>query len=414
MWIATTYCGPKSRTARGRGREGAGAYPELAALGIRKGATPALQSQVGRLTALLPLIELARDELRRQGPTLDEKAVHRISHQLGAEILATRTRDLQRFRDGLLPAGQEMAGQHVVAQVDGGRVRIRTRIETTKRKGVKHRRKIRVEWREPKLLILYLSDRKGRMLKGTRPWIDGTLNGPDHTMELLAFHLHRLGAARAQAVSFVSDGAPWIWNRLDWVIGRAGLDPKRVERVLDCCHAVHHVSLALQALGLEEAERTATYRTLRHQLRGSQPGGGGHASQDGAGAALRLGGVGRDRFPGQTRGPPALRLVRLPGATPGQRRGRERDPPGDQPAAEGQRDLLEGGECRRDAGVRAAVLTGRWQETMEKVQKAMASDRRRDWQWEAPDIVGELNSAVPIRPPTPQHQSAEQNETIAA
>ena len=239
----------------------------MAALGIRKGATPALHSQVGRLTALLPSIELARDELRRQGPTLDEKAVHRMARQLGAEVLATRTRDLQRFRDGQLPAGQEMAGQHVVAQVDGGRVRIRTQIETTKRKGVKHRRKIRVEWREPKLLILYLSDRKGRMLKGTRPWIDGTMNGPDHLMELLAFHLHRLGAARAKAVSFVSDGAPWIWNRLDWVIGRAGLDPKRVERILDCCHAAHHVSLALQALGLAEAERTATYRTLRHQLR---------------------------------------------------------------------------------------------------------------------------------------------------
>jgi hypothetical protein len=216
---------------------------------------------------LLPSIELAREELRRQGPTLDEKAVHRMASQLGAEILATRTRDLQRYRAGQLSAGREMAGQHVVAQVDGGRVRIRTPIETTKRKGVKRRRTIRIEWREPTLLIRSLSDRKGRMLKGTRPWIDGTMNGPDHLMELLAFPLPRLGAARAQAVSFVSDGASWIGNRLDWVIGRAGLDPTRTERVLDCYHAAHHVSLALQALGLSEAQRTATYRILRHQLR---------------------------------------------------------------------------------------------------------------------------------------------------
>src|SRR5205085_10633397 len=78
VWIATTYCGPRSRTGRGRGREGTGAYPELAPLGIRKGATPALHSQVGRLTALLPSIELARDELRHRGPTLDEKTVHRM------------------------------------------------------------------------------------------------------------------------------------------------------------------------------------------------------------------------------------------------------------------------------------------------------------------------------------------------
>ncbi len=51
-----------------------------------------------------------------------------------------------------------MAGPHVVAQTDGGRVRIRTQVETSKRKGVTYRRKIRVEWREPKLLIVYLSD----------------------------------------------------------------------------------------------------------------------------------------------------------------------------------------------------------------------------------------------------------------
>jgi hypothetical protein len=387
----------------------------LAALGIRKGATPALQSQVGRLSALLPSIELARDELRRQGPTLDEKAVHRMARQLGAEVLATRTRDLRRYRDGQLAAGQEMAGQHVVAQVDGGRVRIRTRIESKKRKGAKHRRKIRVEWREPKLLILYLSDRKGRMIRGTRPWIDGTMNGPDHTMELLAFHLHRLGAARAKAVSFVSDGAPWIWNRLDWVIRRAGLDPKRTERILDCCHAAHHVSLALQALGLAEAERTATYRTLRHQLRAGR-------SREVV-AALRAMAQAQpfdsevwveiefldkheahlryDWF--QYRGRPlgsgavesAIRRVinlRLKGS-------------GIYWREENAEAMLV---------LRAAVLTGRWQETMERTHAAMATDRRRDWQWEAADIVAELNSGEPINPPALQPESSERDETIAA
>ena len=415
VWIATTYCGPKSRTARGRGREGTGAYPELAGLGIRKGATPALQSQVGRLTALLPSIELARDELTRQGPTLDEKTVHRMTRQLGAEVLATRTRDLQRFRDGCLPAGLETAGQHVVAEVDGGRVRVRTQTETKKRKGVKHRRKIRVEWREPKLLILYKSDRKGRMLKGTRPWIDGTMNGPDHLMELLALHLHRLGAARAKAVSFVSDGAPWIWNRLDWVIGRAGLDPKRTERVLDCCHAVHHVSLALQALGLSEAERTATYRTLRHRLRAgrsrevvatlrrmaqAQPIDSAVWVEieylDKHEAHLRYDWF---RYRGCPLGSGAIesairRVVNL------RRKGN---------GISGREENAEGMLV-----LRAAAVTGRWQETMERVQEAMARDRRRDWQWEAPDIVAELNSGVEINPPTLQLQPSEENEAIAA
>jgi hypothetical protein len=415
VWVATLYCGSKARTAKGRGREGTGTYPELAALGIRKGSTPALQSQVGRLTALLPSIELARDELGRQGPTLDEKTVHRMTRQLGAEALATRTRDLQRWRDGQLPAGQEMAGQHVVAEVDGGRVRIRTQIETKKRKGVKHRRKIRIEWREPKLLILYKSDRKGRMLKGTRPWIDGTMNGPDHLMELLAFHLHRLGAARAKAVSFVADGAPWIWNRLDWVIGRAGLDPKRTERVLDCCHAVHHVSLALQALGLPEAERTATYRALRQQLRAgrsrevvatlrrmaqAQPIDSGVWVEieylDKHEAHLRYDWF---RYRGCPLGSGAIesairRVINL--------------------RLKGNGIYWREENAEAMLVLRAAAVTGRWEETMERVRAAMAGDRRRDWQWEPPDIVAELNSGVEIKPPALQLQPSEENEAIAA
>ena len=289
VWIATIYCGPRARTAKGRGREGSGTYPELAALGIRKGSTPALQSRVGRLTALLPSIELAREELRHQGPTLDEKAVHRMSPQLGAEVLATRTRDLQRWRDGHLPAGQEMAGQHVVAQVDGGRVRIRTQVETTKRKGVKHRRKIRVEWREPKLLILYLSDRKGRMIKGTRPWIDGTMGGPDHLMELLAFHLHRLGAARAKAVSFVSDGCAVDLEPAGLGHRASGIGPEadRADPGLLPCHAPSQPGVAGVGLGGGRADGDVS-DLASPAARRPEPRGGGHAAEDGPGSALRF------------------------------------------------------------------------------------------------------------------------------
>ena len=91
-------------------------------------------------------------------------------------------------------------------------------------------------------------------------------------MELLAFHLHRLGAERAEVVTFVADGAPWVWERLDWVQGRVGLAAGRVRRVLDWCHAVHNVSLALEALSLSEEERRRLYRKLRRWLRRGWPG----------------------------------------------------------------------------------------------------------------------------------------------
>ena len=119
----TLYCSPRGRTGRGRGREGSGLYPELAAYRISEGNSPNVQAEVGRLVGLMP-IEQARAELARRGLELDEKAVRRIADELGAQMLATRTRDLMRFRAGELPAGTEFAGQRVAVEIDGGRVRV--------------------------------------------------------------------------------------------------------------------------------------------------------------------------------------------------------------------------------------------------------------------------------------------------
>ena len=195
--------------------------------------------------------------------------MHRIARQLGAAVLTCRTRDLLRWRAGLLPPGPTLAGRRVAAMIDGGRTRVRTVIRKQKGrgKGKKQRRRYKAEWREPKLLIIFEIDDQGRMKKGTQPWIDGTFAGPDEAMELLAFHLHRLGAAQAEVVVFVADGAPWVWERLDWVERRVGLRASRVVRVLDWCHAVHNLSLALEALGLAEAERQRRYGELRGWLR---------------------------------------------------------------------------------------------------------------------------------------------------
>ena len=136
----TLYCSPRGRTGKGRGDEGTGLYPELAAYRISEGSSPNVQSEVGRRVGLLP-IEQARVELARQGLELDEKAIRRISGELGAQILATRTRDLMRFRRGELPAGSEFTGKGVAVGIDGGRVRVRTVVETIRVSGRRKRKK---------------------------------------------------------------------------------------------------------------------------------------------------------------------------------------------------------------------------------------------------------------------------------
>src|SRR5439155_19112164 len=129
------YCAPAARTGQGRGREGAGLYPELAALGISEGSSPALVSLVGRQCALLPSYQIAQKELAARGTPLGIKVVHRIARQLGAAVLTCRTRDLLRWRAGLVPAGRELVDRRVAAMIDGGRTWLRTVIRKQKGTG---------------------------------------------------------------------------------------------------------------------------------------------------------------------------------------------------------------------------------------------------------------------------------------
>ena len=95
-------------------------------------------------------------------------------------MLATRTRDLMRFRRGELPAGSEFKDKSVAAGIDGGRVRVRTVVETIRISGKRKRKKFRVEWREPKVVILFEVDKKGRMVREAAPSSTVRSKGPMH------------------------------------------------------------------------------------------------------------------------------------------------------------------------------------------------------------------------------------------
>ena len=364
-------------------------------------------SLVGRQCALLPSYQVARQELAARGTCLGIKVVHRIARQLGAAVLTSRTRDLLRWRAGALLPGSALAGRRVAAMVDGGRTRVRTVIRKQKGKGQakKQRRRYRAEWREPKLLIIFEIDEHGRLKPKTQPWLDGTFAGPDEAMELLAFHLHRLGATQAEVVVFVADGAPWVWERLDWVERRVGLPTGRAVRVLDWCHAVHNLSLALAALGLPEDERQRQYAELRYCLREGwwglvvdelerlgtaasnpkdleQP--LGYLTKHGAAGHLDYKRLRRRGLPqGSGAIESAIRRVinlRLKG-----------------PGLMWHEDNAEGA-----LALRAAAVSERWEETMAWVREEMGRDRQLGWHWVAPDMPAELKADVPIKPPVTQ------------
>ena len=420
LWITTAYCAPRRNKNTDPSEQLVGLYPELAALGLGKGCSPALQYKVARLVALSPSIEAAHKELRREGIQLDKKAVRRIAEQLGQQLLELRRRELFAWRDGWLLAGNEFAGRRVAVQIDGGRVRLREnkprKKNQSRTKG--SRPKFETPWREPKVLIIFEFNEQGKMIKKEhQPLIDGTLLGPDHLAELVAFHLHRLGVARAESVVFISDGARWIWDRLEWIAKRAGLDRSKTVHVLDFCHAAHHISLALSHLGYSSAMRRKRYVELRKLLHNSR--------YDELVRKLT------ERANGQQLGDDhevwtEIRYLERHGSEGHLRYAtyRRRGLPSGSGAIESTIRRVINLRLKSNAtywleenaegvfALRALLLCDRWETTLTRLRGAMARDRRISWQWDAPDLAN-LKADQKISPPSTQPQANQQHPALA-
>jgi hypothetical protein len=419
IYVMTLYCAPSRRNGCGRGREGAGVYPEWAVLGIQEGKSPALVREVARQTALLPSYEMARQELAERGLDLNVKEVHGIGQYAGQAALTYRRRELEQYRQGHMPAA-DGRGKRFAAMIDGGRTKVRkmTRRQKGKGKSKTQPRRFKTEWREVKQIIVFEMDEQGRMKKGRQPILDGTFAGPDEMMEVLALRLHQVGASQADMVAFRADGAPWIWERLEWVTRRLGLCAKQVSRGLDWCHAVHHISLALEPL-LEGAKRKRVFKKLRKWLKqgrwrkvvdelvtlGVDAGLDedsavwteiSYLDRHGEEGHLDYATFRRRRLPlGSGAIESAIRRVinlRL----------------------KGNSIYWEEQNAEAMLVLRGLVLSGRWNEVFAKITESMAGDRYLYWKWTSPDMPAELKAGITIAPPTPQASTPQASYDAAA
>ena len=133
-----------------------------------------------------------------------------------------------------------LKGRRVVISTDGGRVRIRQ--DKRGRRSKKGRRRYRTDWREPKLLVIYVVDEEGKIEREFAPVLDGTLKGPDAVFQLIEFYLRELGIDQATKVLFIADGAKWIWNRVGALFKRLGLSDDQCLELVDFYHVVEHLN----------------------------------------------------------------------------------------------------------------------------------------------------------------------------
>jgi hypothetical protein len=217
-----------------RSREHKGLYPLLLAWGVQDGCTLGWASEVSKLVAVLGSLEEAEQFLEERGQGLSINTIRGIAYRFAAKARAIQ-------RAGLLDWGEGVLGRRVVVSTDGGRLRIRT----TKRgpKTAKGRNRYRTDWREPKLLMIYVLDEQGKMDREFLAVLDGTLGGPEAIFALMACYLRELKIEAADEVLFIADGARWIWNRVEPLVRGLGIRPEQIRYLVDFYHAVEHLGV---------------------------------------------------------------------------------------------------------------------------------------------------------------------------
>ena len=176
--MARYWCRSQARADKGKG-----SYFGLVLLGVCDRCTPALASEVAQLAAALSSFEDAQARLRQMGVKMSIRRIANVAYHF-----AQRARSRQEL-EGMGIEGS-LAGKRVVISTDGGRLRVRRNKRGQKTK--KGRSRYRTDWREPKLLVIYVVDEKGRIAQEFAPVIDGTLQGPDEVFRLMEFYLRQL------------------------------------------------------------------------------------------------------------------------------------------------------------------------------------------------------------------------------
>jgi hypothetical protein len=250
--IRTIYMYPDRKKICGRKRKkkvrwkgGSGCYPVLNLLGISHHATPGLISEVSRQAVIQSSMEKAREELSHRGIKLDIKVVRKLSLHFSQGAIEYRENLLKKYREKEILSGNILKGKIVVLTIDGGRVQLRLGGKRGLR-GKGGRRKFKPEWKEPKLLRIYVIDSKGRRLCREFDFIDGTLGDCDALIELVCMYLQVFGIKEAEQLIVIGDGAPWLWDRVSEIRERFGFSEDKVIEILDFFHSVEHLYSAVE------------------------------------------------------------------------------------------------------------------------------------------------------------------------
>src|SRR2546425_10848960 len=232
--------GRRGRRRRTRGAHGAGCYPVLEALGIADRVSPATRSEIALHVVQAASYREAAAMLARRGLACDVSSLVRISTATAEASTGLRDAALEAALRVPVPSDGPVAGKRGRVSLDGGRVRTRRRRRG--RKTAKGRHGFTAPWREPRLLVIDILDAQGQPDRLRLPLYGVLIGDAEAVWALLIGYLRLLGAAYADVVEFIADGAEWIWHRVERLSTLAEIPAAKLVEVLDFYHASQYLS----------------------------------------------------------------------------------------------------------------------------------------------------------------------------
>jgi len=213
--LETPYLREDRRGAGGaaatHGTHGAGCYPVLEVLGIADRVSPATRSEIALHVVQAASSREAAAMLARRGLTSTCRICtyqhgHRRDQQPSAGY---------RARSGPQSPVPPMVPWQVSGSASASMVAGAHPPQAPRPQTAKGRHGFSTPWREPRLLVIDILNAQGQPDRLRLPLYDGLLGDAEAVWALLIGYLRLLGAAYADVVEFIADGAAWMWKRVE-------------------------------------------------------------------------------------------------------------------------------------------------------------------------------------------------------
>ena len=227
------------RGRKKKGPNGRGCHLGLHVLGFIDKYSLNFVDVIAQMGILCPSAEIASECLSLRNISVEAKTIIKFTNKLGVS-------GIEKRGEISFNGEEDYDGKTLVIGIDGGRIRERKKKRGKKKVGLKQQG-YHSDWKEPKLIAMYLLDDSGEVVKGSKPVYDATMGNHIECFEMLEKYLVEMSIGKLNRIVFCGDGATWIWKGISKICNKLGIQIP-IHEVIDYTHAKQNLNEVLNFL----------------------------------------------------------------------------------------------------------------------------------------------------------------------